>query len=113
MNFKFLMSIALFIGLFNYSQAQDDDLLKSLDSGTVVAKKDLSTATAFKALQIANIQSTKTPAKHELYMIVSHRFGAMGGENVDFLDNFFGLDNATTKLGFIYGFNDWFSMGCI
>ena len=111
MNIKFLMSIALFVGLFNYSQAQDDDLLKSLDSGTVVAKKDLSTATAFKALQIANIQSTKTPAKHELYMIVSHRFGAMGGENVDFLDNFFGLDNATTKLGFIYGFNDWFSMG--
>ncbi len=110
------MKLARFISLiFLISFASvmfgQDDLLKSLDSGNVEQKLEMSTATAFKALQIVNMQSTKTPAKKELYMIVTHRFGAIGGEDVNFLDNFLGMDKATTKLGFIYGINDWLSLG--
>ena len=106
-----ILSIAIMLICASFLMAQDDDLLKSLDSGTVEPKKEMNVGTAFKALQVVNMQSTKTPAKHELYMIVSHRFGALGGENVDFFDNFFGMDKATTKLGFIYGINDWLSLG--
>jgi hypothetical protein len=106
-----IASFALMLICANFLLAQDDDLLKSLDSGTVEPKKEMNVGTAFKALQVVNMQSTKTPAKHELYMIVSHRFGALGGENVDFLDNFFGMDKATTKIGFIYGINNWLSLG--
>lgn len=82
-----------------YSQ---DDLLNSLDSTQVDA--NYSTAT-FKALQLVTLQTTKMPAKKEFYFVVSHRFGTVK----DGLDSFFGLDNATTKLGGIYGITDWLS----
>jgi hypothetical protein len=104
-----ILSFALMLLCITNAFAQDDDLLKSLDSS--VPEKTTTSATAFKALQVVNMQSTKTPAKKELYMIVSHRFGALGGEGVDFFDNFFGMDKATTKIGFIYGITDWFSLG--
>jgi hypothetical protein len=107
---KKIVCLILFLGFYNAAFAQDD-LMKSLDSSNVDAKQEMNTGTAFKALQIENLQSTKTPAKHEFYMIVSHRFGALGGEDVDFFDNFFGMDKATTKLGFIYGLNNWLSLG--
>lgn len=112
MKLRIVLSFVLFCGLFTSAFAQDDDLLKSLDSGMVEPKKEMNVGTAFKALQVVNIQSTKTPAKKELYMIVSHRFGNMQLNNMEnFADNFFGMDNARTKLGFIYGINDWFSLG--
>ena len=47
------------------------------------------------------MQSTKLPAQGEWYMVVSHRFGDL----TNGLDNFFGLDNALTKIGGIYGAN--------
>ena len=83
-----------------YSQ---DDLLTSLDSTQVEEK--YSTA-VFKALQLVTLQTTKMPAKKEFYFVVSHRFGTVK----DGLDSFFGLDEATTKLGGIYGVTDWLSV---
>ncbi|GAA4131993.1 DUF5777 family beta-barrel protein [Flavobacterium chungbukense] len=83
-----------------YSQ---DDLLKSLDS--TQTEESYSTAT-FKALQLVTLQTTKMPAKKEFYFVVSHRFGTVK----DGFDSFFGLDNATTKLGGIYGVTDWLSV---
>ena len=97
---KFLIPICLFLATIAYSQ---DDLLKSLDSTQV--KDSYATAT-FKALQLVTLQSTKMPAKKEFYFVVSHRFGSVK----DGLDGFFGLDNATTKLGGIYGLTDWLSV---
>jgi len=84
----------------SYSQ---DDLLKSLDSTQV--EDTYSTAT-FKALQLVTLQTTKMAAKKEFYFVVSHRFGSVK----DGFDSFFGLDNATTKLGGIYGVTDWLSV---
>ncbi|PKB14975.1 DUF5777 family beta-barrel protein [Flavobacterium sp. 5] len=97
---KFLLPICLFLATIAYSQ---DDLLKSLDSTQV--KDSYATAT-FKALQLVTLQTTKMPAKKEFYFVVSHRFGSVK----DGLDGFFGLDNATTKLGGIYGLTDWLSV---
>lgn len=97
---KFLVPLCLFLASMAYSQ---DDLLNSLDSTQVDGKTPV---TAFKALQIVTLQSTKMAAKKEFYFVVSHRFGTVK----DGFDSFFGLDNATTKLGGIYGVTDWLSV---
>ena len=97
---KFLVPICLFLATMAYSQ---DDLLKDLDSTQV--ESSYSTAT-FKALQLVTLQTTKMAAKKEFYFVVSHRFGTVK----DGFDSFFGLDNATTKLGGIYGVTDWLSV---
>ena len=93
---------ALLLFAFNATNAQD--LMSELDS--VPKEKQISSA-AFKALQICNMQSTKLPAKGEFYFLVSHRFGDLKNG----INNFFGLDNALTKLGGIYGVTNWLSLG--
>jgi len=55
---------------------------------------------AFKAMKIGNLQSTKIAEKGDLYLNVSHRFGALN----DGLTTFFGLDNANTNIELVYGF---------
>lgn len=97
---KFLISSCFFCATIAYSQ---DDLLKSLDTNPTV---DNYTTATFKALQLVSLQTTKMPAKKEFYFVVSHRFGSVK----DGLDSFFGLDDATTKLGGIYGVTDWLSL---
>jgi Membrane bound beta barrel domain (DUF5777) len=104
MRMKKFFSFVLVFFTIGYASAQDD-LLNQLNA----EKSDVKTkeTTAFKGLQICNIQSTKMAAKGEWYMVISHRFGdlTLG------LDNFFGLDNALTKIGGIYGATDWLSFG--
>jgi len=97
---KFLIPICLFLATMAYSQ---EDLLKDLDSTQV---EDSYAAATFKALQVVTLQTTKMAAKKEFYFVVSHRFGTVK----DGFDSFFGLDNATTKLGGIYGVTDWLSV---
>lgn len=98
----FLTIFYLFV--FGISNAQDD-LLNELDSYNN-GKKEIEIA-AFKGLQVCTMQSTKLAAKGEWYFLVSHRFGDL----TDGLDNFFGLDNALTKIGGLYGVSDWFMVG--
>lgn len=100
---KFFSFVLVFLTV-GYATAQDD-LLDQLNAEKSNVK-DKET-TAFKGLQICNIQSTKMTAKGEWYMVISHRFGdlTLG------LDNFFGLDNALTKIGGIYGVTNWLSLG--
>ena len=100
---NFLCS-TLLLFVFSIASAQDD-LLNQLDD-TKPNEKEIETA-AFKGLQICNMQSTKMTSKGEWYMIVSHRFGDL----TNGFNNFFGLDNANTKLGGIYGVTDWLSFG--
>ena len=94
--------IALFV--FGSAFAQDD-LLNELDKSAGPAEKQIEIA-AFKGLQICNMQSTKLAAKGEWYFVVSHRFGNLKeGTN-----NFFGLDNAYTKIGGVYGATKWWTL---
>ncbi|MGL2994810.1 DUF5777 family beta-barrel protein [Flavobacterium sp. TSSA_36] len=103
MNIKpILLAVLLFV-FFQKANAQDD-LLDQLDVKS--DKKEVATA-AFKALQICNMQSTKLPVKGEFYFLVSHRFGDL----TEGLQNFFGLDEANTKIGGIYGITNWLSIG--
>jgi len=99
---KIAFSALLFFA-FTTVNAQDE-LMKELDS--VPKEKELASA-AFKGLQVCNMQSTKLPAKGEFYFLVSHRFGDLKYG----INNFFGLDNALTKIGGIYGAADWLSLG--
>lgn len=81
-----------------------DDLFDEIDTEPV---GDQYVTAAFKGLKIVNFESTKLVAKKELTFIVSHRFGSV--ENG--IDTFFGLDDASTRLNFVYGISDAFNIG--
>lgn len=99
------ITLSLFI-LFSFGLATaQDNLLNELDS-IKSNKKEIETA-AFKGLQVCNLQSTKLPVKGEYYFLVTHRFGDL----TNGINNFFGFDNAFTKIGGIYGISNWLSVG--
>lgn len=61
----------------------------------------------FKTTRIAIGQSIENPPNGNLIFVVSHHFGTVNQG----LYEFFGLDQATTRIGFEYSFNDWLAMG--
>ena len=100
-----MTKILLFLSVFASGLAfAQDDLLKDID--TVQTENTETSQPAFKALQIVTGQSTKLTAKKEWYIVVAHRFGDVSRGFKDF----FGLDDASTKLGVIYGATDWLSL---
>ncbi|WP_242093229.1 DUF5777 family beta-barrel protein [Aestuariivivens sediminicola] len=98
---KYLKYILCLIPLSLFSQ---NDLLNEIDIDT---ESNGYTIAAFKGLKIVNFESTKLVAKKEFTFIVSHRFGSL--ENG--FDNFFGLDEAVTRLNFVYGISDGINIG--
>lgn len=80
-----------------------EDLLKGIDSTSIDTSK---VESAFKALKIVNLESTKLAAKGDFYFIVAHRFGSLK----DGFEGAYGLDNAVTQLKFVYGLADWVSL---
>ena len=80
-----------------------DDLLAELDT----VKVDPYKGAAFKGLKIVNFESTKMVSAKELYFVVSHRFGSIETG----FEDFFGLDQAVTRLNFIYGISDGINIG--
>ena len=104
MNISKLIFFVFFLFSFGIANAQDD-LLKELDTDSI-GKKENETS-AFKGLQVCTMQSTKLASKGEWYFLVAHRFGDL----TEGFDNFFGLDNALTKIGGLYGATDWLTLG--
>ncbi len=106
---KYILSFAALLFAFTSSAQTDstsaDDLLKMLDDGT--EKKKEYTSATFKATRVINGHSIENVGKGVLDFRIIHRFGAL---NQSF-KNFFGLDNATTKLSFDYGVTDWLMVG--
>ena len=68
--------------------------------------RDTKTKAAFKGLKIVNFESTKLADKKLFYLVVAHRFSSVKGG----IDTFFGLDDAVTRLNFIYGLTDWLNV---
>ena len=95
-------SIALVWFLTIATLGQSQTLLNEL-----VLDKPETTPPAFKAMKVANLQSTKTASKGDWYMYVSHRFGSIQGG----FDTFYGLDKANTKLEMIYGLYNRVQLG--
>ena len=98
---KQLLIIFLCIPVIINSQ---NDLLDEIDTDST----EIQYATAtFKGLKIVNFESTKLVADKEFTFIVSHRFGSL--ENG--IDTFFGLDEAVTRLNFVYGISEGINIG--
>ena len=85
----------LFLLFYSLSIFAQDDLLNEIDTLTI----DKTVQSSFKSLKIVNLESTKLAAKGDLYFVVSHRFDYIKNG----FDDFFGLDNANTRLQFVYG----------
>lgn len=99
-----MKNVSLFFLLLSFFSYSQDDLLDEIDTNSL----DSQYATAaFKGLKIVNFESTKLVAKKELTFIVAHRFGSLANG----LDNFFGLDEAVTRLNFIFGISDGLNIG--
>lgn len=96
---KTLLLLLLPVTLF-----AQDDLLNEIDSA---ASQKTKTESAFKALKIVNLESTKLASKGDLYFIVAHRFSSLK----DGFEGAYGLDNAVTQLKFVYGINEWSNVG--
>lgn len=95
---KFLL-LLLFVPLVSFAQ---DDLLAGMDS----VAKNQPVESAFKALKIVNLESTKLAAKGDLYLVIAHRFSSIK----DGAEGFWGLDNAVTQIKFLYGVTKWFTI---
>ncbi|HTE08673.1 MAG TPA: DUF5777 family beta-barrel protein, partial [Flavitalea sp.] len=87
-------------------QAQDSSLLSMLDDSSAPGKKILVTQT-FKAKRIVNTQTVEAPAKGDLNFIIMHRFGEINDGSYEF----FGLDNATMRIGLDYGLTEKLAIG--
>lgn len=85
--------------------ADGEDLMAMLDD-----KEDSKTGyttSTFKTTRIANGHSIENVGKGILDFRINHRFGQIN----DGVKEFFGLDNATTRIGFDYGITDWLMVG--
>lgn len=65
------------------------------------------TAATFKSTRLILGQSIENPARGALVMMISHQFGRL---NSGFYE-FWGLENAVTRIGFEYGINDHITIG--
>ena len=96
-----LLSISLLISFVINSQNDLLDEINTDSTGTQYA------TAAFKGLKVVNFESTKLVADKDFTFIVSHRFGSI--ENG--IDTFFGLDEAVTRLNFVYGISENINIG--
>lgn len=99
--------ILLLLGVLAFllpAKAQDDlmDLLAANEKPT----QDFATAT-FKSTRLLTGHSTEVNAKGELQFLIGHRFGRLNTG----LQDLFGIDNATIRLGFDYGLTDNINIG--
>jgi len=84
--------------------AQEDDMMDLFADEEPTTDYTFAT---FKTTRVVIGQSIENPANGNLIFDIQHRFGTL---NTGFKE-FFGLDQATTRLGFQYGIFDWFAIG--
>ena len=101
---KFLLLSISSLCLASASYAQMDSLMNMLDK-SAPAKKDDVTAT-FKATRIINGSSVENLGAGVLDFRIDHRFGDINDSK-----NFWGIDNAETKLALDYGITKWLMVG--
>lgn len=98
-----MKKLLLFLLAFPLVMNAQNDLLDEIDSPVT----NLHETAAFKGLKIVNFESTKMVSQSELYFVVSHRFGSVKTG----IEDFFGLDQAVTRLNLIYGICDGVNIG--
>ncbi len=97
---KYLIAIAL--SILSLTAFAQDNLLEMLENEIVESNEKEYTYATFKTTRIINGQSVENTAGGHLNFIIGHRFGKIN----DGYYQFFGLDQATMRLGFEYGITD-------
>lgn len=99
---KLLFSFFIFCSFSAFAQ---DDLMDMLNKDD---KKTVKYATAtFKSTRVLNGHSNETMKKNHMDFRISHRFGTLNSG----IDQFFGLDIATMRMGFEYGLTNDLMIG--
>ena len=107
MHYKLFTAIFFSIIFFMNVSAQDTtNLMDQMEKDEMKKTPGYATAT-FMTTRVVDGQSVENLHAHVLDLRVSHRFGPFS----DGAYNLFGLDNATMRLGFDYGFTDNFMIG--
>ncbi len=99
----FLASMIVFASTYVLAQT-DLDMLNELGQDSNVT--NYATA-SYKSSRIINSISLENTAEGVLDLRISHRFGTMNSG----FEEFFGLDNAVTRIGFDYGIKPWLMVG--
>jgi hypothetical protein len=99
-----IFSLLLATASAQVATAQEIDLFKTADSSQ--SQKEYIEAT-FKSTHLINGHSIETTKAGLLDFRISHRFGLINSGSY----NFFGLDNATERLGLDYGITNNISVG--
>lgn len=97
----------LFSLVYLSSFAQADSLMAMLNEGDGGSKKKDDVDFTFKATRIINGMSVENLGAGVLDFRIDHRFGQLSQG----AGNFFGLDDATTKLCLDYGIKKWLMIG--
>lgn len=104
---KLTWTIIIFFLFNGISLAQDTSNLMNQLEKEVANNETVYTTATFKSTRIINGHSVETLPAHVLDVRISHRFGPVSSG----IYNFFGLDNATMRLGFDYGINNNITIG--
>jgi len=107
MRIRQLLFALTLIALSTEMRAQDSTLLKMLDDSMTTHAKKIYTTGTFKATHVINMQTVESSAAGVLTFVIQHRFGQLNSGSY----NFFGLDNATLRLGLDYGITDRLDIG--
>ena len=99
-----LSSLFALCGFSSFAQA--DSLMDMLNAGDKASQKQYATAT-FKSTRVIDGSSVENLGAGVLDFRISHRFGRIS----DGVQNFYGLDNATTMINVDYGINRWLMVG--
>lgn len=103
-NLLFLFTLIL---VNNSLHAQDSSLLNMLSDSMQAHEKAMPAKGTFKGLYIVDMKTVESSAKGALNFLIMHRFGKLN----DGAYNFFGLDNATIRLGLDYGITNRLAVG--
>ena len=89
-------SILFFFLFYLAGVSAQNDLLSEIQNDSLISQP---VEAAFKGLKIVNFESTKLIGKKQFTLVVAHRFGSVESG----VETFFGLDDAVTRISFIYG----------
>lgn len=106
-NFFYRPLLCLFLLLFSVKLAAQDDLMKLLEADSLNKNQAQYTLATFKGTRIINGHSVETTKGGVLQFLISHRFGTLNSGAY----NFFGLDQATIRLGLEYGVSNRLTFG--
>ena len=98
-----LILLVICASLGFHANSQEEDLLKGIDSTDARGKVEY----AFKSPRIIMTHSIQMLKKGVLDFRILHRFGPVNGG----FDEFFGLDDATMRIGLDYGLTNNFTIG--